>query len=119
MKSFRDLKVWEKAHQLTLDIYRVTGNFPRREQYGLTNQLRRSSSSITANLAEGCTRGSDADFGRFVQIAMGSAGETEYHLLLCHDLEFLEDKGYEQLHTQIIEVKRMLSGLLNRLRADR
>ena len=70
-------------------------------------------------MAEGCTRGSDADFGRFVQIAMGSAGETEYHLLLCHDLTLLDDADHERLAAQVVEVKRMLSGLLNKLRADR
>ena len=119
MKSFRDLQVWEKAHQLTLDVYRVSAKFPKQEQYGLTNQLRRSSSSIAANIAEGCGRGSDAEFSRFVQIAMGSVSETEYHLLLSHDLKLLDTSDYEQLVDRVVEVKRMLSGLIEKLRADR
>ena len=87
MKNFRELKVWEKAHLLTIDIYRITATFPKEEMYGLTSQIRRASSSIPANIAEGCGRGSDNDFRRFLQIAMGSASELEYHLLLAHDLE--------------------------------
>jgi four helix bundle protein len=119
MKDFKDLKVWEKAHQLTLDVYRTTTKFPREEQYALTSQVRRSSASIAANLAEGCGRGSDAQFGRFVQIAMGSASETEYHLILCRDLNRLSKDDYERLRTQVEEVKRMLTGLLEKLKADR
>jgi four helix bundle protein len=118
MKNFRDLKVWDKAHQLTLDVYRTTTKFPKEEQYALTNQVRRSSASIAANLAEGCGRGSDAEFCRFVQIAMGSASETEYHLLLCHDLKLLGNDDYERMVAQVEEVKRMLSGLLGKLKAD-
>ena len=90
MKDFKKQKVWQKSHRLTLDIYKATANFPREELYGLTNQLRRSCASIPANIAEGCGRNSDADFSRFLQIAMGSATELEYHLLLSHDLGIIE-----------------------------
>jgi four helix bundle protein len=116
MQSFRDLKVWAKAHELTLSIYRGTRTFPSDERFGLTSQLRRAASSIGANLAEGCGRGSDADFGRFVQIAAGSASEVEYHLLLARDLEMMGDQEYVRLDSAICEVKRMLSGLLKKLR---
>ena len=71
MKDFRELKVWQKAHQLTLAVYQITATFPREELYGLTTQLRRSSSSVSANLAEGCGRHGDAEFARFCSIAMG------------------------------------------------
>ena len=71
MRDFREYKVWHKAHSLTLDIYRNTAKFPREELYGLTSQLRRASSSIPANIAEGCGRGGDPEFGRFLQIGMG------------------------------------------------
>ena len=77
MQDFRELKVWQKAHELTLAVYRATQSFPRDELYGLTSQLRRSASSIPANLAEGRCRRSDRDFGRFVGIALGSASETD------------------------------------------
>jgi four helix bundle protein len=117
VKNFRDLKVWSKSHQLTLDVYRATRVFPKDELYGLTSQIRRSCSSIPANIAEGCGRGSDADFGRFLQIAMGSACELEYHLLLACELELLAVDVHESLDSQVTEVKRMLTAFLQRLRA--
>ena len=86
MKDFYGLKVWHKAHELTLAVYQVTSTFPKSEIFGLTAQLRRSSSSIAANLAEGCGRDTDGDFRRFCSVAGGSASETEYHLLLARDL---------------------------------
>jgi four helix bundle protein len=116
VKDFRELKVWSKSHELTLAIYRATRQFPSDERFGLTSQLRRAASSIGANLAEGCGRGSDANFARFVQISAGSASEVEYHLLLAHDLEMLADPSYSQLNLAIVEVKRMLTGLLKSLR---
>ncbi|HRJ76165.1 MAG TPA: four helix bundle protein, partial [Anaerolineales bacterium] len=82
MKDFRQLKVWEKSHQLALAVYKVTKSFPKEELYGLTTQIRRASMSIPTNIAEGCGRNTDADFARFLQIAMGSASETEYQLIL-------------------------------------
>ena len=90
MKDFRDLQVWQKAHQLTLTVYRLTASFPQTEWYGLTTQLRRSSASVAANLAEGCGRNGDAELARFCSIAMGSASELEYHLLLARDLKLLK-----------------------------
>ena len=119
MKDFRDLQVWHKAHQLTLAVYRSTSTFPRDERYGLTTQLRRSSSSIAANLAEGCGRNGDAELARFCSIAMGSASELEYHLLLAKDLNLLTAADHTMLTDQATEVKRMLTGLLQKLTADR
>ena len=90
MQSFRKLKVWEKAHAVTLDIYHASRSFPKDELYGLTSQMRRASASIGANIAEGpCGKG-DCEFGRFLQIAMGSSSELEYHLLLARDLKLLQ-----------------------------
>jgi four helix bundle protein len=119
VKDFRDLQVWHKAHQLTLAVYRHTTTFPREERYGLTAQLRRSSSSIAANLAEGCGRNGDAELARFCSIAMGSASELEYHLLLAKDLKLLAAADHTALTDQTTEVKRMLTGLLQKLTADR
>jgi four helix bundle protein len=119
MKDFRQLKVWAKSHELALSIYRVTNDFPREERYGLTSQIRRSTTSIPTNIAEGCGRNTDADFARFLQMAMGSASETEYQLLLSHDLGFLDKENYIKLNTDVTEVKRMLTSLLKTLRADR
>jgi four helix bundle protein len=119
MKDFRQLKVWEKSHQLALAVYKATKEFPKEELYGLTSQIRRASISIPTNISEGCGRNTDAEFARFLQIAMGSASETEYQLLLSHDLGFLDKLQYDQLNTDITEIKRMLASLLKTLRADR
>ena len=119
MKDFRQLQVWQKAHQLTLAIYRVTKGFPRDELYGLTAQMRRSSASVPANLAEGCGRSGDAELARFCSIAIGSASELEYHLLLARDLELLGVEDYSDLAGQASEVNRMLTGLWQKLKADR
>lgn len=118
MKNFRDLQVWEKSHRLALAVYSATQGFPRDELFGLTSQLRRSASSIPANIAEGCGRGTNADFARSLQIAMGSASELEYHLLMARDLGLLDRVSYESLSAQVIEVKRMLAALIGKIRAD-
>jgi four helix bundle protein len=110
MRDFRELKVWHKAHALTLDVYRVTQSFPRHELYGLTSQIRRAAVSIGANIAEGAGKNSSAEFGRFLQIALGSASELEYHLLLSRDLGYLIPEIYALLSQQTIETKKMLSG---------
>ncbi len=116
MKDFRNLQVWEKAHVLTLDIYKATASFPREELYGLTSQIRRSSASVPTNIAEGCGRSGDAELARFMQISMGSASELEYQLLLAHDLNYLDDELYIQLHENVTEVKRMLTSFIQTLR---
>ena len=118
MQNFRNLKVWEKAHALTLDVYKASKGFPRDEMYGLTSQMRRSSASIGANIAEGCCRKGDCELGRFLQIAMGSASELEYHLLLARDLTLLECSDHERLSDEVVEVKRMLASLMHKLKAD-
>jgi four helix bundle protein len=117
LKNFRELKVWVKSHQLTMSVYRVTRSFPKDELYGLTSQIRRSCSSIPANIAEGCGRGSDADLARFLQIAMGSASELEYHLFLAFELDLLSVDVHEPLDSEVIEVKRMLTAFIQKLRA--
>lgn len=116
MKSFRGLAVWEKAHRLTLAVYSATRGFPREEQYGLTSQVRRAASSIPANIAEGCGRNGDNELRRFLEIAMGSASELEYHLLLAKDLQMLDEPRYSELNEQTCEVKRMLAAFIFKLK---
>jgi len=118
MQDFKQLKVWHKAHVLTLDVYKSTQNFPREETYGLTSQIRRAAASIGANIAEGCCRKGDAELGRFLQIAMGSASEVEYHCLLARDLELLQPADYGRLAGKTIEVKKMLASLIRKLKAE-
>jgi four helix bundle protein len=105
MQGFRNLRVWDKAHRLTLEIYRFSRSFPREEIYGLTSQMRRSASSVGANIAEGCGRHGDGEMSRFLQIALGSASELEYHLLLARDLELLKYVDYQRLNASTTEVK--------------
>lgn len=119
MKDFRNLEVWEKAHQTTLTVYKHTQTFPKEEMFGLTNQMRRASVSIPSNIAEGCGRGSDAELGRFSQIAMGSASELEYQILLSKDLEYIKEDVYKELSDKIVEVKKMLTSFIKKLNADR
>ena len=119
MRDFRELKVWEKGHRLTLAIYDATGGFPGRELYGLTAQLRRCSASIPANIAEGCGRSGDAELGRFMLISMGSASELEYHLLLARDFGYLDSQRYRNLSQRTKETKRMLSTFLTKLRRSK
>ena len=116
MRNYKDLRVWEKAHKLTLAIYKETNAFPKKERFGLISQVRRAASSIPANLAEGCGRRSDGEMGRFVQIAMGSGAELSYHLLLCRDLGILGDPEFSRLSADLDEVMRMLSALSGRVR---
>lgn len=119
MKDFRALIVSQKAHRLALDVYRVTLNFPRSELYGLTSQLRRASVSVGANLAEGCGRSGNAELAHFCSIALGSASELEYHLLLAKDLEMLAPSAYDDLAARTTEIKRMLTSFRKSLSADR
>ncbi len=119
MRDFRDLKVWHKAHELTLQIYKSTEGFPQNEIYGLTSQLRRAAVSIPANIAEGCGRSGETELGRFLKIAMGSASEVEYHLLLGRDLGYLSAEDYGQITGGVTEVKKMLATLIKKIRSDR
>lgn len=119
MQDFRKLKVWQKAHQLTLSTYKITKLFPKVETYGLTSQLRRASSSVAANISEGCGRNSDGEFQHFINIAVGSASEVEYHLLLAHDLSHIPSKEYELLSSEIVEIKKMLTALRSKIALSR
>lgn len=117
MRDFRRYGVWEKAHLLTLDVYLAAAKFPAHEQFGLRSQLQRASSSIGLNISEGCGFESDAEFGRFVRIASGSASELEYGLLLARDLKYLSPECHQGLEARTQEVKRMLFALAKTLRS--
>ena len=118
MKDFQRLKVWEKAHQLTLILYKETKTFPREELFGLTSQIRRAASSIPANLAEGCGRDSEKELARFIQIAQGSAYELEYHLLLAYELGYLAEATHIDLRSKVLEIQKMLYSFRNKLVAS-
>ena len=118
MRNYRDLQVWTKAHSITLDLYRISRGFPREEIYGLTAQLRRAASSIGANLAEGCGRRTSSELARFVRIAMGSASELDYHLLLCRDLGFIKDEDFRRVESALTEVRKMLTSFLSSIESQ-
>ncbi len=118
MKDFRDLKVWNKSHKVALEIYEITRAFPQEEIYGLKSQMRRASVSVPTNIAEGCGRNSDAELARFLEIAMGSASELEYLVILSKDLKFVDIKCYDSFSAEITEIKRMLATLIRKLRAE-
>lgn len=118
MQDFRNLKVWAKAHQLTLTVYKATRQFPKEELYGITSQIRRACVSICSNIAEGCGRKGDREFSRFLHIAMGSACETEYLLMLAQDLGLMSTSEYGVFSTEITQVKKMITVFLQKLKAD-
>ncbi len=115
MRNFKDLTVWQKSHRMVLDVYRVSKGFPSDERFGLTAQLRRSAVSVPANIAEGCGRDTDREMARFLSIAAGSACETEYYIILAHDLSFIDKNAYDELDRQINEIKRMLNSFMQKL----
>ncbi len=117
MQDFRKLEVWQKAHALTLQVYKLTQCFPTEERFGLTNQLRRASVSVESNLAEGSSRGSDPDFRRFVQMAVGSTSEVECQLLLARGLGYLSAPEHLLVEQEVQQIKRMLIRLLQKLTA--
>lgn len=119
MKDFRRLVVWRKAHALTLLAYSFTRRFPNEERFGLVSQIRRCSASIAANIAEGCGRTGNGELHRFLQISSGSGSELEYHFLLAHDLGFLSNADYETLRVALVEVRRMLTALIEKVNQDR
>jgi four helix bundle protein len=119
VKDFRELKVWEKAHEMTLRSYRLTEAFPKHELFGMAGQIRRCSASIPANIAEGCGRPGNMELHRFLQIACGSASELEHHLLLARDLGYISAADHLAAHKQLLEMKRMPVALTRKVGADR
>ena len=109
MKNFHKLQIWQRSHQFALKIYKISELFPTRESFGLTSQIQRAATSIPINIAEGCGRGSESDFARFLQIAIGSASEVEEELLLAKDLKYISEKDFEDLEQEIKEIRSMIT----------
>ena len=119
MQDFRNIQAWKLSHELTIQVYRVTEDFPKVELYNLVSQIRRACYSIPMNLAEGCAKSSDAEFGRFIDISCGSASELDYGLLLARDLGYLKGDAYEGLHKDLTSVRKMLSKLRCTVKASK
>ncbi len=118
MRDFHELKVWQKAYALTLAVYRASARFPREERFALTSQIRRAAASVAVNIAQGCGRSGEAELARFFDIALGSASELECELLLARDLGYLGLDEHQRLAADVIEVKRMFTSFIQKLRAD-
>jgi len=111
-KSFEEINAWKKGHSLVLDIYQITGlSKELKNDFGLRDQLRRAAVSITSNIAEGHERNSKKDFARFLNMAKGSAAEVRNQILIARDLKYISDQDYMRLHSELIEIGSMLSGL--------
>jgi len=116
MKDYRNLVVWRSSHELALKIYTLTANFPKHELFGQTGQIRRAAASIPANIAERCGRFGDAELKRFVNIALGSACELDYHALLATDLGYWSADNGRRLAADILVLRRMLGSFIKRLK---
>lgn len=111
MRDFKKYDIWQLSHSLTLEIYKITTYFPKEELYGLSSQMRRASASIPTNIAEGCGRNSDKEFNQFLNIALGSACETEYLLILSKDLNYMSSEIFNDIETQINHIKSKIYNL--------
>jgi four helix bundle protein len=116
MRRFEDLLIWQRGHILTLSIYQASTSFPKEELYGLTSQMRRSAASIPTNIAEGCGRNSEADFARFLVIAMGSSSELAYQLILAKDLNYISEEDFMKLYSELAEIRKMLNAYIQKLK---
>jgi four helix bundle protein len=117
IKSYRDLQVWQKAHELTLLVFKTTDSFPRTDLYGIVSQVRRSSSSVAANIAEGFGRGTTKEFLRVLQIARGELEETRYFMLLSRDLHKISPEEFARIDAECDSVGRLMNALARSLRA--
>ena len=116
MRDYKSLSVWQKSHFLTLMVYKSTAEFPKGELYGLISQMRRSSSSIPTNIAEGCGRTTQSQMAQFLNIALGSASELRYQIFLAKDLSYISIKTFKEQTDLVDEVMRMLTSLHKKVR---
>ncbi len=118
MRNFRNLNIWKVGIDLVKQIYNLTRSFPNSELYGLTNQMRRASVSLPSNIAEGASRKSNADFARYLEIALGSAFELETQLILSKELEYLKQEDFEKITANLHTFQKQLNSLLTKVRSD-
>jgi len=111
MRNYEDLKVWERAHNMCLAIYKITESFPNEEKFGLISQLRRAPSSVPTNIAEGCGYDTPKEFARFLKIASGSVTEVAYLIRLCKDLKFISENDFNFTSEDAKIIRRMLYNL--------
>ena len=117
MIDYKKYNVWQKSHQLVLEIYAITAKYPKSEQFNLISQINRAVLSIPTNIAEGCGRETQKELLRFLYISSGSAHELEYLLLVSKDLKYIEESLYIKLYSDINEIKKMLAALIRKIAA--
>jgi four helix bundle protein len=117
-QTYQDLKIWQQAHELALEIYSLTASFPKEEMYGITSQIKRSATSIPANIVEGYGRQSNKDFSKFLYISLGSLEETTYFLLLAMDLHFIDESAFKALHSRYLELRLMLLSFIRKVNSN-
>ena len=115
MRDFKKYDIWQLSHELTLEVYKITSTFPKEELFGISSQLRRATSSIPTNISEGCGRNSDKEFNQFLNIALGSALETEYLFILSKDLHYLNQEKFQDLELKINNIKSKIYKLKQKL----
>jgi four helix bundle protein len=118
MKDFKELEIWQKGHEMAIEVFNLTKTFPSEEKYGLTSQMRRSSQSIPTNIAEGCGRNSQKELLRFSSIAMGSASELEYQLIISKDIGFIKPQDYTDINGRLLTLKKMLNAFMKYLKTQ-
>jgi len=118
MRDYKKYDIWHKSHKFALEVYRHTSSFPKDEIYGLRSQLRRAAASIPTNIVEGAGRFGDKEFARFIDIAIASACESEYLLLLTKELKYIDQTYFQKLESMVVEIKKMLAILYKRLKID-
>jgi four helix bundle protein len=115
MRAFSNLSIWQKSHALTLKIYHITKSFPKEEMFGLSSQMRRSASSISTNIAEGCGRSSNPQFKHVLDFSLGSASELEYQVILSKDLFYISENIFNELEPMVTEVRKMIHAYRRKL----
>lgn len=119
MRNYKELEIWKKSKDIVIDIYKVTSDFPKSELYGLTSQIRRAGISISANIAEGNGKNSDAELARFINISIGSSSEVEALLIIANELEFISNDDFNQISNKLTTIRKMLYSFLKRVNSDK
>lgn len=115
MRDFKKYDIWQLSHELVLNVYKISQSFPREEMFNITSQLRRAATSIPTNISEGCGRSSDKEFSHFLNIALGSASETEYLIVLSTDLELIDKQNSEKLLKDVNQIKSKIFSLRQKI----
>ncbi len=111
MNNYKELKVWQKAIEIATEIYKITRTFPKEEQYGIVNQLRRAASSIACNIADGAGRNSEKEFNHFLGISIGSSFETETQLIISRNIDYISEEQLNSISDKLSENQKMIRGL--------